>query len=243
MLADRAARSGVPVLSVHAALRYRPVSLRQKIEDDRASIRFAGAINGSNVLVLHPPLTGPTLSADLNHWLAAVTDERGRVNPALRLAIENRGENWDGVGPQLFDDLHRMRSVASEWGLDITFDLAHAASFDIDLLEAVDAVAPRLANVHLSDALDRRLRGGIRNGLLRDHRIPGTGRLPIGAVIERLREHGYRGPLTIELSPMSLRAWWPASAGRALRQAVVAVSDAVPQQGLPTGVRSHRGAG
>jgi sugar phosphate isomerase/epimerase len=240
-LADRAAATGIPVLSIHAVLRYRRVTLRRKIEDDRASIRFAGSVAGCRALVLHPPLTGPGPSPELNRWLAAITAERLQVNPKLRLAIENRAENWDGVGPQHLDDLQRMRALAGEWDLDITLDLAHAASFGIDLIDALDTVAPRLINVHLSDVLDRRLRGGVRNGLFRDHRIPGSGRLPIAEVLARLRGNEYQGLVTLELSPVSLRAWWPTSARRLLREAVSDVCDAVPpEQGLSTGVGSQR---
>lgn len=232
---------GIPVLSVHAALRLRHVGLTVKTQDDLASLRFAGGVPTCRVLVLHPPLTGPRPSADLERWLDAVVNERERTSPSLRLALENRAENHDGTPPQFLDDLERLRTIAGEWGVDVTLDLAHAASFGVDLVEAVQVVLPRLANVHLSDAFERSLRGGLRNGLFRDHRVPGTGILPLAAVLDRLSGNEYKGLVTLELSPVSLRAWWPGRAARLLRTAVGTVRASIPPaRGMSSGVATRR---
>jgi sugar phosphate isomerase/epimerase len=182
---------------------------------------------GCDVIVLHPPLTGPSPSPALNRWLDAISVERELVNPALRLAIENRAENHDGVSPQLLDDFERMRAIAGEWDLHLTLDLAHAASTGHDLLQAIDMLAPRLVNVHLSDAVARQYRGGLRNGLLRDHQVPGSGLLPVEAVLDKLVDVGYKGLVTIELSPVSLHAWWPTTAKRLLAHSVAVVHSAI----------------
>jgi sugar phosphate isomerase/epimerase len=82
-------------------------------------------------------------------------------------------------------------------------------SFGLDPVGAIDSVAPRLANVHISDAREKRYRGGILNGLFRDHLAPGAGDVDLSAIADRLHHHGYTGLVTLELSPVSLRAYWP----------------------------------
>lgn len=211
----------IAVLSVHALIRYRGTSLARQIEEDCASIAFAAPIPSCSVVVLHAPLTGMRPSPELNRWLTAVTAARdGSANPDLRLGVENRADNHDGSPDDLLDDLDRLRRLAGEWDLDVTFDIAHAASRGIDLAAAVRTLAPRLVNVHLSDAGERSHRGGLRNGLFRDHRLPGTGRLPLARVMAELAGAGYDGLVTLEPSPASLRGWWPFSARRLMRDAV-----------------------
>lgn len=234
--------TGLSVASVHAQLHYRPVPIDRAIESDRASIRWAGELRDDCVLVLHPPLTGPRPSPDLNRWLEAIVSERDAVNRTLVLAIENRADNHDGIAPQLFDDIDRMRSIAGEWGLRLTLDLAHEASWSRNPLDAASQALPLLANVHLSDARASHWRGGIRNGLLRDHQLPGAGTLPLGEIVAALSHGGYRGPLTIELSPLSLRAWWPRSAQRRLTAAVRDVRSMVERAPAPPAARTRSGS-
>jgi len=210
----------IPITSLHAVLRFRSTTFDRKLADDCASIRFAAGLRDCAVVVLHPPLTGARPSAQLNRWLADIVSERDRTRPDLRLALENRAQNHDGVERQLLDDLSTLRSVAGEWDVHLTLDLAHAASWGTHVTDAVDTVMSRLVNLHLSDSRSSTMRGGIRNGLYRDHLLPGDGYLPIDEVIHRLTQHAYDGQITIELSPVSLRAWWPPSARRRLREAV-----------------------
>lgn len=218
----------LPVLTVHSMLQFRKQSLIETIANDVASIRFAATIPTCEAVVLHPPMTGPRPSPDLNRWLEAISQARAEsCNPNLRLGLENRGENHDGVEAQFLDDLARLRRLAEEWDLSITLDIAHAASHGLDVIAATQACLPKLANVHLSDANDREMRGGVRNGLFRDHQVPGEGRLPLAEVVGALRAGGYRGPLTIELSPMSLRAFWPPAAKRRARLAIQRVQEFV----------------
>lgn len=236
-----AGEAGTCILSAHAFLSFREKSIRQKIERDTASIRLAGALPSCESIVLHPPLTGPRVSSDFNRWLNAISEERERVRPSLTLALENRVENFDGVEPQWVDDLTRLRSLAGEWGMHICLDIAHAASFEIDVRDAIEAVLPRLANVHLSDTHDRRFRNGVMNGLFRDHAVPGTGRLPIENVIHLLDRRGYRGPLTIELNPLSLQAYLPGAPCRILRSTVSDLREhLMPQDNLSQRHRQPR---
>lgn len=222
--ACQALERGVPILTVHSLLHYREHGIDSKLVDDVASVRFAAGIPTCEAIVLHPPLTGPRASPVLNRWLEAIARARAESeNPDLRLAIENRGENYDGIDTQFLDDAGRLRRLAEEWDMSITFDVAHAASHDSDVVGALRACLPRVANVHFSDARTRNFRGGIRNGLFRDHQIPGEGSLPLAEVITTLRRGRYTGPVTVELSPLSLRAYWPPAARRRIAVACRAV--------------------
>jgi sugar phosphate isomerase/epimerase len=211
----------LPILTVHTLIRYTGASLARQITEDCASIAFAAQIPTCAAVVVHPPLTGARPSAELNRWLNAICAARDdSSNPELRIGLENRAENHDGTGAQYLDDLERLRHLAGEWNLDVTYDVAHAASRREDVVEAARVLAPRLANVQLSDAGEHSHHGGVRNGLFRDHRLPGTGSLPLSEVMAALRRAGYDGIVTLEPSPASLRAWWPFAARRLLREAV-----------------------
>ncbi|HUG14429.1 MAG TPA: TIM barrel protein, partial [Thermomicrobiales bacterium] len=144
--------AGIDIASVHARLHYRDVGLDEKIESDRRSIRFAAHIGACECLVLHTPMSRSGDLSDVRLWLDALCAERDRARPSLRLAMENRADNHDGTTQQQLDSLERLRVVASEWGAHVTLDIAHAASFGVDPVVAIDTVAPRLVNVHLSDA-------------------------------------------------------------------------------------------
>lgn len=227
--------TGTRAISAHAFWSLRPMGIRQKIDRDVASVCLAGALPGCESIVLHPPITGPRISADLGRWLEAISEERDRVRPALKLALENRVENFDGTAPQWLDDLTRLRGLAGEWGMHICLDIAHAASFELDVRDAVEAVLPRLINVHVSDVRDRSFRTGLMNGLFRDHAVPGTGTLPIATTLELLHRRGYAGPLTLELSPVALRAFVPGAPYRILSGAIAGMREQlIPNDGVTT---------
>lgn len=219
-ITEQAHRAGVTVASAHAALSFRDESLDEKTASDMASIRTAAAIDGCCVLVLHTPLDASGRISTIQHWLDAIVEFRERLDPTLTLAIENRAQNWDGTPGQWLDDMHRLASVAGEWGARVCLDLAHAASFGLDLATCIEATGPVLANIHLSDACDRQLRGGVLNGLYRDHLLPGDGTLPLNDAIGQLSAIDYSGPLTLEFSPRSLGIWLPGVPQRRLSRTV-----------------------
>jgi sugar phosphate isomerase/epimerase len=228
----------LPILSVHALIRYTGVTLTRQIAEDCASIMFAAGMPTCGAVVVHPPLTGARPSAELNRWLNAICAAREQsANPELRIGIENRAENHDGSGQHFLDDLERLRHLVGEWDLDLTYDIAHAASRGLNVVDAVKLVAPRLVNVHFSDAGEHTHRGGIFNGLFRDHRLPGTGSLPLSEVMAALRRAGYDGLVTLEPSPASLCAWWPFATRRLLRDAVADMRALA--SGVPSPSRTH----
>lgn len=219
-IASQARRAGVSICTSHAVLSFRRQTIHEKIASDVASIRAAAAIESCRSIVLHTPLTDNGQAAPVQRWLDAIVEAREQLRPDLDLALENRAENWDGTPAQWLDDIGRLASVAGEWGASVCLDLAHAASFGVGLTSAIEAVGSQLVNVHLSDARQRRYRGGLLNGLLRDHLLPGDGALAIDTALADLAARDYRGPLTLELSPASLRAWLPGAPRRRLSAAI-----------------------
>jgi len=76
-------------------------------------------------------------------------------------------------------------------------------------------------NVHLSD-----LGGHVPLATLPlvfrffgEHRFPGVGDLPLAALLQDLNSSGYTGLVTLEVTPWSVRAWWPPTMRRHLVRA------------------------
>lgn len=87
-------------------------------------------------------------------------------------------------------DFDRIVAAVGHPALRLTLDVGHAHLTEDSAAETVRRYAPRLANVHLE---------GMRRPV-HDHLAPWEGDLDLGAVVAALREVGYAGPATFELS-------------------------------------------
>jgi sugar phosphate isomerase/epimerase len=76
----------------------------------------------------------------------------------------------------------------------LTLDTTHIGTRGLDLLAAYEQVQWHLVHVHLSDFDGR------------EHRLPGTGRLPLAELLGRLARDGYQGAVTVEVGPDVLEA-------------------------------------
>lgn len=76
----------------------------------------------------------------------------------------------------------------SEFGIALTYDTSHWADSGKTITEGYNLFKNHIRNIHLSDYL---------NGA--EHKILGTGNLPITEFIQILNKDGYQYPLTIEL--------------------------------------------
>ena len=76
----------------------------------------------------------------------------------------------------------------SEFGISLTYDTTHWATNEKPLIDGYNLFKNHIRNIHLSDYL---------NGV--EHKILGTGNLPIIEFIQALDKDGYKYPLTIEL--------------------------------------------
>lgn len=204
-----AGKHQVPIRSIHPPIRF--VGARQQVHSDMlAAADFARAVPDCRTLVMHA-VGGQGLHTEQGRaffqTIGGVTERLKKSG--VRLAIENRGTVQPRPRLDFLDRLQNLYRVCEEWDLDITFDTSHAASFGLNIVSALDVVYPRLANIHLSDRRDEppAIASGILNSLTREHQLPGTGALPLGLFLQRLRAKGYPGAVTLELSPVALASW------------------------------------
>jgi sugar phosphate isomerase/epimerase len=168
-------------------------------------------------VVIHGPHTRTWDEPHARRWLHGLdTCQRWVEGTPVRLALENPGvysgrDALNALAPlKAFVDFGRQRALAA------TLDTCHAGTANIDLLAACDALGERLVNVHLSDLASPRLLWDhhLTRTLFMHHQMPGDGTLPLAAMVRRLDQAGYQGPITMEISPFALKAWW----GRGLRR-------------------------
>lgn len=221
--AEAANEHQVPIRSVHPPIRL--VNARHHNHDDMiAAAEFARALPGCRVLVMHS-VGGASLHSEHGRAFFRTVDEVTAIlrKGDVRLALENRGTVRPQPRLDFLDKLQNLYRVCEEWDLDITFDTSHAASFGLNIVPALDVVYPRLSNVHFSDRREEppAIASGIMNSLMREHQLPGSGALPLALFVQRLRTKGYRGSVTLELSPVALASW---RANRALERTSRAVA-------------------
>jgi sugar phosphate isomerase/epimerase len=211
----------LPIRSIHSILRLHRVDNETLRHDIVRSARLAASLPSCRVLVVHTPEAASVHDERARAWFSAIDAAREICqDPGLRIGIENSGKMSPSAPTSAFDHPHRLRSMAQEWDLGVTFDTAHAGSRDWDILETARALGQRIVNVHLSNLGGRTSRFGVVNSLLRDHRLPGDGDLPLDDLVVVLAQMGYSEYLTLELSPIRLRSWWLPAAERNLRQAI-----------------------
>ena len=218
---------GVPVRSLSLA----PLGRAAADPEQIAAVgRFAAGLPACEVVVLPAP------RADEAGGLGAYFGTIGHYLDALAggqaiLAIENAAPHPEGLRPGgpagtagPLDRFAPLRRLVEEWDLAFTYDTSHAAAHGWVLAEPLPLMGARLRNVQLSDFRPS-ARGGAellpsRVSDRQLHQPPGEGILPLRAFLRTLCRRGYGGLLTLELSPRSLRAWWPPSARHRLAAAL-----------------------
>jgi sugar phosphate isomerase/epimerase len=106
------------------------------------------------------------------------------------VAVENMPRRR--IGPLGFDLYQMTRLESLERFQHLTLDTAHLATHGVDIIQAYERLASRVAHVHLSNY----------NG--REHRLLQDGHLPLAEFLRRLNQDGYRGIVTLELQPDAL---------------------------------------
>jgi sugar phosphate isomerase/epimerase len=209
MLAARAARHGIPVLSVHFPF----IGRRTEAEFHAAyeqTAAFAAALPACEAVVVHTTLATSLHGAQGIAYLQALRHAQQRLRGTrARVSIENRGVSVVPARPAYLDDLLNLRRLAEEWDFGLTYDIGHAASWGLDIGRALDALGPRVGTIHLSNS---RARGwplalpGLHSHL-RDHQPLDSGLLPINDLLGKLALRRFAGLVTLELSPLALH--WP----------------------------------
>jgi len=176
---------------------------------------------GTGLIVLHPPSASDGKHPHSQAFLDAVdTGQRALAGTPIRLALENPARL--ARSRRLLTDPEALRGFAQAHDLPLVLDTAHAGSLGHPLEQAYEFYDGRLVNVHLSDVVDSFPIPDILglHTYFRRHQVPGEGRLPLAELLHRLAADGYQGPVTLELSPIVLRIWWPPRVRRRLREVV-----------------------
>ena len=81
-----------------------------------------------------------------------------------------------------------LLNFLNEYGVSLTYDTTHWASCEKPIIDGYELFKDHIKNIHLSDYSD-----GV------EHKILGTGNLPVKEFIQTLQKGNYEHPLTIEL--------------------------------------------
>lgn len=209
-LSDVAGSAGLPILSLHAPFVHVDGWSADEVDRLTRTVELARAV-GAPTVVVHPPLRFhwlylrysplvtvsvltpvPRRGVQFRRWLLEELAAH-QARTGVTIAVENMPRHRL-VGPwraNLFD-LNHLRDLRHFPAL--TFDTTHVGSWKIDLLDAYEVLAERVAHVHLSNY----------NG--RQHRLLEDGRLPLGPFLEALRRRRFAGVIVVELEPDSLGA-------------------------------------
>ncbi len=234
-------RYDLPVRSVHTVLRLRGASSDILARDIVDSARVASRLSRCQSLVVHTPQVQSLHDPDARIWFDAVaTAVDISERSGFVVAIENSGRGTAKTPTWAFDHPHRLLWLTEEWDLHITYDTAHAASRNWELLDTLRSFLPRVANIHLSDVADRQSRFGLVNAMRRDHQIPGHGKLPLDDILLKLAQTHYDGLVTLELSPIAVHAWWRPTSVKLISEAVARCRSSLRQIHSPQGRPQER---
>jgi sugar phosphate isomerase/epimerase len=181
---------------------------------------------GAGYVVLHPPKACSLADGRGRSYVEALTEGLRRTEGTdVRIAIENRAFFRSSDRRYVLGDLRELRAFADELDLPLVLDTSHAATTSYSLAEAYHILADRLVNVHLSDMRSPPWPLSVHylHTYLKHHQIPGDGQLPLADLLSHLAADGYCGPITLEISPIALRIWWPPSIKSQLARCVAYV--------------------
>jgi sugar phosphate isomerase/epimerase len=146
---------------------------------------------GAGTVVVHPPFRWQREYAQ--RFEAGIRQLAGRTG--VRLAVENMFP-WRARGRELQAYLPSWDPTDRDYD-DVTLDLSHTATAGSDALAMADALADRLAHVHLADG----------SGSNKDeHLVPGRGTQPCAELLERLGSRGWAGNVVVEVSTRRSRS-------------------------------------
>ncbi len=220
-IAHLADRCGVAIRTVHPPLV--PLPGWQRYCEIVPRLAEMALATRARTIVIHPPRALHLEAASVTELIAQVQIARRRLEGSgARILLENPGLAGPRDARYPLWHLPALHALAAECGLEMALDTAHAGSSGLPLMESYALVRDRLSHVHLSDMrtppppLDRLW----LCSLVKHHQLPGTGHLPLGQFLAALARDGYRGDLSLEISPTSLGIWSPARARRNLTEAV-----------------------
>jgi sugar phosphate isomerase/epimerase len=221
-----AAEYGLEIFSVHPPLlqylgwKYLYRSIAPYL--DRA-MRVTADL-GAPIMVVHMPKAWDATAGVGREFVDRLVSERKNLDgSSLQIALENRPRFRARDAGLILTTPQELRGFADAHDFPLTLDTAHIGTFDLDLIESYDYFRGRLANVHLSDLRDVSPRveaQPLLHSYVKQHQLPGAGKLPLRNFIAMLAREKYSGPMTFELSPTALNIWNPRAAEAKLKQCV-----------------------
>jgi sugar phosphate isomerase/epimerase len=109
------------------------------------------------------------------------------------ISIENGAPSGSLKVPSIMG-VKQVRDLAYELDVFINFDVANCAASGRDILQAYDMLAPRIKSVHISD----------HGGRDTSHLVPGSGLLPLGMLLSKMKAQRYNGTFTLELDQQEI---------------------------------------
>lgn len=215
-----AATEGVEIFSVHPTVVPLP-GWWERRGGMEPTFRLAQEA-GVSLVVMHTPRVQSLEEGEGLAFRRRIQGWRTRLAATdLQLAIENKAIRSEADRRYALSPLPRLRAFADRYDLGLVLDTTHAGSSGEDLLYAQQVFEGRLVNVHVSDMGGRLPLGTFATvrRLLGEHRFPGSGDLPLDALLASLGGDGYGGLVTLEVNPWAARAWWPPALRRRLAQA------------------------
>ena len=183
------------------------------------------------ILVVHMPRAFDVSVGVGREFVDGIVAVQGRLEgTGTRLSVENRARFTARSNGLILSSPQDLRAFADAHNFPMTLDTTHIGSWDLDLLEAYATFRGRLSNVHLSDLRDvsaRVERLPRLHSYVKQHQLPGAGKMPLVELLRALARDAYAGPITLELSPTALSIWNPRAAERKLKQAVKFIREAV----------------
>ena len=198
----------LPVIAVHAPLRPIPSWTAGVSEHIRHTVKMAEELNAA-VVVHHLPMS-------VGHGLLTVKArqylipfpwwsvhkpyiawlqngyKRSQETTSVQLCIENMpakcyfGRKWN---PSPWNTVETIQRFAS-----LTMDTTHLGTWGLDPTEVYTKWHPRVKHIHLSNYDGR------------EHRRPEAGELRLDRLLAHLTTTGYKGSITLEVSPDALEA-------------------------------------
>ena len=215
-----AAQEGTEILSVHPTVVPLP-GWWERRAGMGPTIQMA-LDTGAGIVVTHTPRAESLDGGDGLAFRKSVETWQARLaGTALRLAVENKAIHDEEARRYVLSPLDRLRAFADQYDLGLVLDTTHAGTANEDLLQARQIFDGRLANVHLSDIGGQVPLANLPQArrYVGEHRLPGTGDLALDELLASLSGGSYAGPVTLEVNPFEVRAWWPPAVRHHLTQA------------------------
>ncbi len=194
----------------------RPRKVMRRLAD------LARRLPGCRIVVLHfPPVRSEADPRFARFYRRLEVLQEGLAGSGIAVALENRNRR-PGEPLGLMDCPEAWLEAGRRLGCGLVLDTSHASTLPFPLLDIYREVRPLLLNIHLGDVQAVRWwhRFSYSRSIFGQHALPGTGSLPLAALLQEIGQDGYGGLITLELSPVALRIWNRPALRSVLRQAL-----------------------